>query len=125
MRVKEFISITRSLVNDRVFAGLMMGLIVLSIVFCVYVGLSVHASDVQVATHYTGFGETNYYRDHWYYLLSFVVFGIFVAVFNTAIAAKLFLLERPTLARAWLVLSISVIVIAAIIVHSILGIAYL
>lgn len=125
MKLPEFTTILKDLGRDRVLIGLMIGLIALSVLFCLYTGLSVHSSDVQIATHYTGFGETNYYRDHWYYLLSFVVFGLFVAVFNTAIAGKIFLLERPTLARAWLVLSISMVVIAAIIVHSVLGIAYL
>lgn len=125
MKLPEFTTTLKNMVRDRVLVSLIIGLVIISVLFCLYAGLSVHASDVQVATHYTGFGETNYYRDQWYYLLSFVVFGLFVAILNTAIAGKLFSLERPSLARAWVVLSICTIVIAAIIVHSVLGIAYL
>lgn len=125
MNVSEFTSITKEIIHDRVLVGLIVGLVIVSVLFCLYAGLSVHSSDVQVATHYTGFGGTNYYRDHWYYLLSFAVFGLFVAILNTAIAGKIYSLERPTLARAWVVLSIYMVVVAAIIVHSVLGIAYL
>jgi hypothetical protein len=104
-------------------------LIIVFIIFClaysVYVGTSLRPSDLQVAVHYTAFGETSFYREKWYYLVSFIIFGIIVAVTHTALVAKLYLQGRREIALAFVWLSLLLVIIAWFIAWSVLKVAFL
>jgi len=79
----------REVTKDRPYV-LLMGLIILmGLAYCLIVALSIHPSDVTVYTRYTAFGEAHFYKDHWQYLMSFVLFGIVVAVAHSALMVKL------------------------------------
>lgn len=125
MNLLELKSLLHTAVKDRMALSLSIALIVVSLAFCVYIGLSVQSSSAQVVVRYTGFGSTHYYRDHWTYLLSFIGFGIFTAVLNTAIGVKFLALEKRSLALAWLIGSIGLVVVAAILIHAVVGVKYL
>lgn len=99
--------------------------LVLSILFSIYVSVSLHSSDVQIATRYTAYGDTSYYRSQWYYLLNFVAYGVLHFLLQSAIAIKLLLAERPVLARCWLMFAVGILVISTIVIRSVLGVAYL
>lgn len=109
---------------DRVVTVLLGGMILLAIVYAIYVGISLHPSDLQVAVHYTAFGETNYYREKWYYLLSFVGFGAIVAVLHSALAVKFYALEKRQLAIFFIWLSILLLVIAWFLTTAVLKVAF-
>lgn len=109
---------------DRLILILLLGLIGASLIYCLYVALSLRPSDLQVAVHYTAYGETNFYREKWYYLLSFVGFGLIVATLNTAIAIKLYVLERRQLALFFIWMSFLVLAIGWILTHSVLRVAF-
>jgi len=67
-----------------------MGLIALvGTIYCLIIALNIHPSDVTVYTRYTAFGEAHFYKDHWQYLINFVLFGIIVTVSHGALMVKL------------------------------------
>lgn len=110
---------------DRLVAGLTLLMILAATVYCIYVGASLHPSDIQVVVHHTPFGERNNYVNKWYYLTSFIVFGISVAVIHTALILKLYAQEHRQLAIFFAGLSLLVLVIAWAITHAILKVAFL
>lgn len=109
---------------DRVVTILIALLVLLSVIYCIYVGVSLHPSDLQVAVHYTAFGETGYYREKWYYLLSFIGFGLITIVIHSALAIKFYVLERRQLAIFFLWLSILMLLIAWAITIAVLRVAF-
>lgn len=120
-------NITRSIkliLADRPITILLIGLVTASLLYCLYVGLSLRPSDLQVAVHYTAYGETNFYREKWYYLLSFIGFGLIIATLNTAIAIKLYVLERRQLALFFIWMSFLVLAIGWILTSSVLRVAF-
>jgi len=124
--MKEEIShAIRKITADRLFAGSLIALIVVSLIYSVWVALSLHPSDLQVAVHYTIFGETQFYRDKWYYLVSFVVFGLVIAIIHPIIAAKIYLQEKRQFALLFALLSVSIIIIAWALTQALLDIAFL
>lgn len=86
------------LLTNRHLLVLSVSLIILAISFAIYIGLNVRPSELQLVTHYSAFGVTHLYRDQWFYLLSFGVFGIIVAVLHIIIATKIFIMKGPSLA---------------------------
>lgn len=92
---KELIQISiKRVFTDRLFLALGMALIVTAFVYSLVVGFNIHVSDVTVYTRYTAFGEAHFYKDHWQYLLTFLVFGIVVAFTHLALMVKLHAMDR-------------------------------
>lgn len=124
--MKNYLTDTIKLIaNDRLVA-ILLGLFILTcLVYCIYVGLSLRPSDLQVAVHYTAFGETNFYRQKWYYLLSFIAFAVVMAVVHTALTVKLYAQERRQIAILFILISLLMAVIMWLITRSVLNIAFL
>lgn len=111
--------------RDRTLFSLTAVLFLVVVVYSVYVGLSLEQSDLQVATRYTAFGNTHFYRNKWYYLLSFIVFGAVIMATHTALAIKLYGRQQRQLAVGLLVLTLLLIGIGWLITRSVLQIAFL
>lgn len=118
------VSSLKQVFADRIVVALIFLLILLSLLYCVYVGISLHPSDLQVAVHYTAYGETSFYREKWYYLISFILFGLVLAAAHTALIVKLFVQERRQIAILFAWLSIFLVVIMWFITRAVLGIAF-
>lgn len=95
------------------------------IAYIVYVAFNLSPSDLQLAIRYTSFGETQFYREKWWYLLSFVGFGLLFIVAHIGMLAKLYVIGLRPLARAFAWLSLVVLVLMFVYTYSVLGIAYL
>ena len=122
----EIRDITKQVLSDRPILIMIVGIIVTAALYCIYVGLSLSATDSQIATRYTAFGITHFYRQQWYYLFTFVGFGAIFGIAHAALVAKLHSLHMRSLAIAFGWLSVIMIGIIAIITHAILtDIAYL
>lgn len=119
------INSVKSIASDRLVAVLLTLFIAACLVYCIYVGISLQPSDLQVAVHYTAYGDTNFYRDKWYYLISFIGLGLILAVAHTTIAGKIYLQGRRPLAILFLALSFLMLLIVWLITRSVLGIAFL
>ncbi len=100
-------------------------LLLLCVSYCIYVGASLRPSDLQVAVHYTAFGGTNFYREKWYYLITFIVFGALIGVMHTALIIKLHMQGRRQMAFMFGWLSLLLVVIAFFITHAVLKVAFL
>lgn len=115
----------RFILADRVVATLIGAFLLLVIAFCISVAVSLHPSDLQVVTHYTAFGITNFYRDKWYYFLTFIAFGGIIGVVHACVIAKLYKEKDRSFAIGFAWLSIVTVLIAWVLTHSILQVASL
>lgn len=116
---------TKKIVADRPLFLLLIGVIIGSLLYIAYVGINIASSDLQLAIRYTSFGETHFYRDKWWYLLSFVGFGMLFLVAHVGLAAKLVAVDLKQLAYAFMWLSVVILVLMFAYTYSVLGIAYL
>ena len=93
--------------TDRPFLMLMSMLTAMGLLYCLVVGLNIHRSDVTVYTRYSAFGDAHFYKDHWQYLLTFVLFGVIVTAAHLALMVKLHNIERrqTALLVGWLGIS--------------------
>lgn len=110
------------LLTNRYLLVLNGSLVLLALSFAVYVGFSVRPSDLQLVSHYSAFGITHFYRDQWYYLLTFGVFGLFVAVMHVILAVKLLIVKGPTLAILFTWFSLAIIVFAWMTTYAVLNV---
>lgn len=115
----------KKFLGDRTLLSLSMAVIILGLFYVIYIALSLEQSDLQVATRYTAFGETHFYRNKWYYLISFVVFGISLIGVHLALSVKLFGRGHRQLAAGFLALTLLLLIVGWIITRSVLGIAFL
>jgi len=94
----------KTLFTNRYLTVLSIVMALLALLFLTFILISVQPSELQVVTHYTAFGVTQLYRDQWWYLLSFGVFGLLVAFFHIALAIKVYKVKGHPLAIgvAWL-----------------------
>jgi hypothetical protein len=120
----ELINSIKQILADRVVAALILLLILSSLAYCIYVGVSLHPSDLQVAVHYTAYGQTSFYREKWYYLISFILFGLILAIVHSALIVKMHVQERRQLAILFAWLSILLVAIAWFLARAVLGIAF-
>ncbi|MGI8634521.1 MAG: hypothetical protein ACR2KZ_03875 [Segetibacter sp.] len=112
-------------IRDRfmVIAGALFLLV--NIIIQTIFAFQIQPSDLNVKIRYTAFGFTNYYDNAWYYLLSFIVFWIFVLIIHLLIAAKLYDQRGAYSARLFLLLSIVIVAVEYFIVSSILEVSLL
>lgn len=111
--------------SDRAMTGFVVLLLLVGVSYIIYVALALQPSDLQVATRYTAFGDTHFYRNKWYYLLSFVLFGVVIAAVHTVLAIKLYSRGQRQLAISLIALTVMIFIIGWIIAGSVLGIAFL
>lgn len=104
---------------------LMVGILLGGVGYLIYLGLHLHVSDLQLATRYSSFGETHFYREKWWYLLSFVGFGLLFIAAHISMMAKLFVIGLRPLAYAFAWLSVVVLILMFVYTYSVLNIAYL
>jgi hypothetical protein len=116
---------TKSILADRYLSILLVCLIAVSLTFSVYIALNLHATELQVVTHYSAFGTTNFYRDKWYYLIGFAVFGVIHAVVYVSLVCKILVQKGRQLAIPFAWLGVLIIFIAFAIAHQVLKVASL
>ena len=114
-----------TLANDRTLFVQSLIIAIIGIVYLVYIGLSLAPADLQIATRYTSFGSTQYYRNKWYYLLTFVVFGLMIVISHMGLIVKLANREMRPLAVAFGWLSVIILGLLFFFTFSVLGVAYL
>jgi hypothetical protein len=121
----HLINSIKPILVDRLVAALIIVFVLACLAYCVYVGVSLRPSDLQVAVHYSAYGETSFYRDKWYYLITFIVFGLLLAVIHTILIAKIYLQGHRHLALAFAWLSLLLVVIAWFMTWAIMKVAFL
>jgi len=112
----------KELFTNRYLTVLAIVSFVLALLFLVFILINVRPSELQLVTHYTAFGVTQLYRDQWWYLLGFAVFGLFTAFFHTALAIKMYVTKGSPLAIMVLWLGIGIILFAWVMSFSIINV---
>lgn len=110
---------------DRVILMLVTAILIGGAGYIIYVAFNLNASDLQLATRYTSYGETHFYREKWWYLFNFVGFGLLFMLAHVGLMAKLLMIGLRQLAIAFAWLSLVVLIIMFVYTYSVLGIAYL
>jgi hypothetical protein len=121
----NFLTSVKLILADRLMTVMLVVFGLACVAYCIYVGASLRPSDLIVAVHYTAFGATTYYKEKWYYLISFIVFGLTLAVVHSILIIKLYVQERRQMAILFAWLSFLLLLIAWIITHSVLKVAFL
>lgn len=114
-----------TIANDRTLFVQSLVIAFIGIVYLVYIGLSLAPADLQIATRYTSFGSTQYYRNKWYYLLTFVIFGLMIVISHLGLIVKLATREMRPLAVAFGWVSVIILGLLFFFTFSVLGVAYL
>jgi hypothetical protein len=122
---KTITSTLKTILEDRLMTVMVVVLVLMSLAYCIYVGASLRPSDLQVAVHYTAFGPTGFYREKWYYLATFVVFGLLVAIMHSVLVVKLYIQGRRQMALMFAWMSLLLIVIAFFMTRAVLKVAFL
>ena len=121
-----FISIIKQqfkeLLTNRYLMTLAIITVVLALLFLIYILIAVRPSELQLVTHYTAYGVTKLYRDQWFYLLGFGLFGLMVAFFHTALAIKMYVTKGHPLAIMVAWLGIGIILFAWVMSFSIINV---
>ena len=121
----SLIQFAQQTLQDRGFLAALIILLVAGGGVALYVVFNLHPSELQVVTHYTAFGQTNFYRDKWYYLINFALFALLTVVVYSALACKLYVLKGREIAISFVWLGVIVIIIAAATIHQVLKVAAL
>ena len=115
----------KQLLADRPAFLLCLAILLGGIIYILYVAINLSPSDLQLATRYTSYGETTFYRNKWYYLLSFVGFGLLFIVAHAGMVMKLVIANMKQLAHAMGWLSLVVLLMMFTYTYYVLEIAYL
>lgn len=121
----RFIAAITEIARDRTVLGLIACIVLLSVLYIIFVLVSLRPGELQVAIHYSAFGDTHYYRESWQYLISFAVFGVIFAAGHVALMAKLLKNDLRELAIAFGWMSVLFILVAFLYTRSVLGVAFL
>ena len=119
------INYIKTILSDRVMAALIVIFIIACLVYCVFVGISLRPSDLQVATHYTAFGDATFYREKWYYFINFIAFGLLLMIAHTILGMKLYIQGRRQIALFFMGFSLLLVIIAWFLTRAILRVAFL
>ena len=122
---QRIITLFKVLAADRHVLVLLSVFVTGALLLLVYLVTAIHASELQVVIHYTSFGTTNFYRDKWYYLLSFAGFIIVMVGFHTLITYKILQAKGREFAIAFIWLGITLLVISGALFYQILKVASL
>lgn len=115
----------KPVLRDRYVMTLIVIAILFALIAGIYFALSIRVTDLQVMTHYTAFGVTNFYRDKWYYLLNFVGFFVIAAGLHSAIIVKLYGLKGRDFSIIFGWVTLVLLVIGLIIARAVFGVANL
>lgn len=115
----------KQITADRGYLGLYIGIIAALIVFIIYLTISIEARDIQVVTQYSAFGESHFYKARWYYLYSFIGLAVLTVIINGALMGKLLRYERRDIGLALGWLTVVFLVVAILIAHAVVQLAFL
>ncbi len=111
----------KQVLGNRPLVLLMVLMAVIGFIYSIAVAIHIHPSDVTVYTRYTAFGEAHFYKSHWQYLITFVLFGPLVVITHTALMVKLFAIERRQTALLVGWVGIAILIVAFVYTMAIMG----
>lgn len=122
MNYKE---VFQTALRDRGYLVAVVVLGLVTVIATVLMITHIQPVDLQVTVRYSSFGITKFYRDKWYYLISFVIGIILIAVLNTALSLRIYDIKGRDMARGFIVLTIATVIIATVFMYGVLRVASL
>lgn len=120
---ERIIQHTQALVNDRHLLVALLLFLLTGVSLLVFLAFGIDPTERQVAVHYTSFGTTNFYREKWYYLLSFAVYVVVLMVVHSVITLKILQEKGRELAVVFAWMGLVLVVISAALLFQILKVA--
>jgi hypothetical protein len=114
--------IIKQILSDRLLLLLTLGSSFLGLLIVIISVFRLEASDVQLPVRYSEYGLTTLYREQWYYLLTFVGFGL-VLLSHPILTAKLLQQKTREYAVGFGMLSILVGFIALLVTLAVFRVA--
>ena len=111
----------RQVLANRSLMSLIILMAAVGLIYSITVAVSIHPNDVTVYTRYTAFGEAHFYKNHWQYLITFVLFGPLVVIAHAALMVKLYAIERRQTAILVGWIGIAILVVALVYTLAIVG----
>lgn len=108
----------QTLLSDRALIISLVAMVLLCLGLAIYSLLNLQVSAIQLPVRYSDYGLTNTYRERWYYLFSFPLFALLVAVLHTLIAVKLRAKNRQ-LAIGFVLLTLTTLVFAVVVISAV------
>lgn len=118
-KIKESL---KQLVADRYLLILSVILIILALIATINISLSVHPSELQLISHYSAFGITNFYSDQWFYLLVFAIFELASAILHIIMSIKLLIIKGHSIAIMFAWFGIGIVLLGWITAMAVLNI---
>lgn len=122
---KIIVSTLKDLASDKPLFRLCISIMVISVIAVVLLAVRLSATELQIATRFSAFGETQYYRNQWYYLLTFIVFILSIAGAHIALIAKMIQRDMRQYAVLFGSITLLMIVVISLIAHAVFSVAYL
>jgi hypothetical protein len=120
MKVK---SIFLEAIKSRVFVALWVVILIQVISLITLVAINVHPSQLQIPVRFDAFSTTQYFRDQWFYLFNFILFGVVVLFTNGLISLKILEVKGRHLALGFLWFTVAILMIATILIAAVLRVA--
>jgi len=111
--------------EDKAYFWLLIAIVGLAAVYILFTLLSIRNSDIQLINHYSGLGDTHFYKAKWYSLYEFTLFGLIVGVMNVVMLSRLKLAGRRNVGIVIGWITLLVLVLAFIYTYQVLHLAYL
>jgi len=108
--------------RDRLAMSLLLAFLLTVIILLIMTIANIHVSDVQLPVRYSGYGQTNIYRDRWYSLLSFGLFAVVLGAINGYLVVKLHSLRRG-LSLGMAIVSLAIGIIALVVAVAVFRLA--
>ncbi len=111
----------KQVLGNRPLVLLIILMAVVGFIFSIVVAIGIHPNGSTIYTRYTAFGEEHFYKNHWQYLITFVLFGPLVVLSHTALMIKLFAIERRQTAILVGWVGIAILVVAFVYAKAVMG----
>lgn len=111
--------------KDRPLFMLCLGILFITLVAIIYFAFRLSVRELQIATRFSEFGETQLYRNKWYYLLNFIGILVVISGAHLLLIGKLVLRDMRAMAVGLAWATILILLIAVLVTYSVFGIAYL
>lgn len=105
--------------SDRVYLASIILMLVVTLIVLAISAVNIQPGELRIPVRYSWFDERNYVLDQWYYLLSFPIFVVTVAVLHTLLSAKLYQMKGRLFALSTVGLGIIILIFALVVFVSI------
>lgn len=109
----------QSSIKNRAFLTPLVVGALLVLILLILGASNIRVSELQVPVRYSSFGITNFYREQWFYQLTFLVFGVALYVLHAVVSLKLYQKKGVTFAVGFQWLTVAILLMTVVTVAAI------